>query len=169
MGKCMKLSKHLGGGKLGRRRYYFRFQQIRIAGTSGGIQPAQSGSWNYEKSANPLLNSMCYILLDFNSKIISCDPTISVSRLLSVVGCFVLFADQWVFWFSLADLSPFGSCNSLLKRCNLCEKHKQLWTSNVHCECFIFVVYGSVFTTYRSQQKSEASRKSRADLEGNNF
>jgi len=40
----MKLSKHLGGGKLGLRHYYFRFQQIRIAGTSGGIQPAQSGS-----------------------------------------------------------------------------------------------------------------------------
>ena len=31
----MKLSKHLGGGKLGLRRYYFRFQQIRIAGTIG--------------------------------------------------------------------------------------------------------------------------------------
>jgi len=44
MGKCMKLSKHLGGGKLGLKCYYFRFQQIRIAGTSGGIQPAQSGS-----------------------------------------------------------------------------------------------------------------------------
>ena len=28
----MKLSKTLGGG-----RYYFRFQQIRIAGTSGGV------------------------------------------------------------------------------------------------------------------------------------
>jgi len=40
----MKLSKDLGGGKLGFRRYYFHFQQIRIAGTSGGIQPAQSGS-----------------------------------------------------------------------------------------------------------------------------
>jgi len=40
----MKLSKYLGGGKLGLRRYYFRFQQIRIPGTSGGIQPAQSGS-----------------------------------------------------------------------------------------------------------------------------
>ena len=47
--------------KLGLRRYYFRFQQMRIAGTSGGIQPAQSGSWNYEKSANRLLNCMCYI------------------------------------------------------------------------------------------------------------
>ena len=35
----MKLSKHLDGG-----RYYFRFQQIRIAGTSGGVQLAQSGS-----------------------------------------------------------------------------------------------------------------------------
>ena len=35
MGKCVKLSKHLGGGKLGLRRYYFRFQQIRIAGTIG--------------------------------------------------------------------------------------------------------------------------------------
>jgi len=57
----MKLSKHLGGGKLGLRCYYFRFQQIRIAGTSGGMQPAQSGSWNYEKSANRLLNCMCYI------------------------------------------------------------------------------------------------------------
>jgi len=31
----VKLSKHLGGGKLGLRRYYFRFQQIRIAGTIG--------------------------------------------------------------------------------------------------------------------------------------
>jgi len=40
----MKLSKHLGGGKLGLRRYYFRFQQIRITGTSGDVQPAQSGS-----------------------------------------------------------------------------------------------------------------------------
>jgi len=40
----MKLSKHLGGGKLVLRRYDFRFQQIRKAGTSGGIQPAQSGS-----------------------------------------------------------------------------------------------------------------------------
>jgi len=40
----MKLSKHLGGGKLGLRRNYFCFQQIRITGTSGGIQPAQSGS-----------------------------------------------------------------------------------------------------------------------------
>jgi len=54
---------------------------------------------------------------------------------------------------SVADLWPFGSCNSLLKRRNLCEKHKQLWTSKVHCGCFIFVVYGSVFTTHRSQQK----------------
>jgi len=44
MGKCTNLRKNLGGGKLGLRRYYFRFQQIRIAGTSGGIQPAQSGS-----------------------------------------------------------------------------------------------------------------------------
>jgi len=57
----------------------------------------------------------------------------------------------------------------LLKRRNLCEKHKQLWTSKVYCDCFIFVVYGSVFTTRRSQQKSEASRKSRADLEGNSL
>jgi len=32
-----------------------------------------------------------------------------------------------------------------------------------------FVVYGSAFTTHRSQQKGEASRKSRADLEGNSF
>jgi len=40
----MKLRKHSGGGKLGLRRYYIRFQQIRIAGTSGGIQPAHSGS-----------------------------------------------------------------------------------------------------------------------------
>jgi len=54
----------------------------------------------------------------------------------------------------------------LSKRRNLCEKHKQLWTSKVHCDCFIFVVYGSVFTPHRSQ-KSEASRKSRADLEVN--
>jgi len=74
----MKLSKYLGGGKLGLRRYYFRFQQIRIAGTSGGIQPAQNGSWNYEKSANRLSNCMWNILLDCNWKIISCDPTISV-------------------------------------------------------------------------------------------
>ena len=44
MGKCMKLSKHLGGGKLGLKRYYFRFQQIWIAGSRGGIQPAQSVS-----------------------------------------------------------------------------------------------------------------------------
>jgi len=44
MGKCIKLSKHLGGGELGLRRYYLRFQQRRLAGTSGGIQPAQSGS-----------------------------------------------------------------------------------------------------------------------------
>ena len=44
MGKCMKLSKHLGGGKLCLKSYYFRFQQIRIAGTSGGVQLAQSGS-----------------------------------------------------------------------------------------------------------------------------
>jgi len=29
------------------------------------------------------------------------------------------------------------------------------------------MVYDSVFTTYRSQQKGEASCKSRADLEGN--
>jgi len=56
-----------------------------------------------------------------------------------------------------------------LKRRNLCEKHKQLWTSNVHYDRFIFVVYGSVFTTHRSQQKSEASRKLRAHLEGNSF
>jgi len=41
----------------------------------------------------------------------------------------------------------------LLKRRNLCEKHKQLWTSKVHCDCFIFLVYGSVFATHRSQQK----------------
>ena len=40
----MKLSKHLGGGKLGLGRYYFRFEQIRIAETRGGIQSAQSGS-----------------------------------------------------------------------------------------------------------------------------
>jgi len=40
----MKPGKHLDGDKLGLRRYYFRFQQIRIAGTSGGIQQAQSGS-----------------------------------------------------------------------------------------------------------------------------
>jgi len=40
----MKLSKLLGSGKLGLRRYYFRFQQIPLTGTSGGIQPAQSGS-----------------------------------------------------------------------------------------------------------------------------
>jgi len=40
----MKLSKHFGGGKLCLRRNYFRFQQIRIAGTSGGVQLAQSGS-----------------------------------------------------------------------------------------------------------------------------
>jgi len=52
MGKCMKLSKYFGEGKLGLRRYYFRLQQIRIAGTSVGIQTAQSGSSNYEKSAN---------------------------------------------------------------------------------------------------------------------
>jgi len=38
----MKLSKHLGGGKLGLRRYYFHFQQIPIAGTNGGIQRAQT-------------------------------------------------------------------------------------------------------------------------------
>ena len=44
MGKCMKLSKYLGGGKLGLKRYYFRFQQIWIAGSRGGIQPAQSVS-----------------------------------------------------------------------------------------------------------------------------
>jgi len=56
-----------------------------------------------------------------------------------------------------------------LKRRNLCEKHKQLWTSKVHCDCFISVVYGSVFTTHRSQQKSENSRKTRADLEVNSF
>jgi len=74
-----------------------------------------------------------------------------------------------VFSLSVADLYPFVSCNCLLKRRNLCEKHKQLWTSKAHCDCFIFVVYGSVFTTHRSQQKSEASRKSRADLEGNSF
>jgi len=102
MGKCMKLSKHLGGGKLDLRRDYFRFQQIRIAGTSGGIQPAQNGSWNYEKSASLLLNCMCYILLDFNSKVIACDPTISVIRLFSVVGCFVLFCSPVCFrWVSL--------------------------------------------------------------------
>jgi len=83
----MKLSKHLGGGSLA----YFCFQQIRIAGNSGGVQPAQSCSWNYEKSANWLFNCMCYILLDFNSKIISCDPTILVIRLFSVIACFVLF------------------------------------------------------------------------------
>jgi len=57
----------------------------------------------------------------------------------------------------------------LSKRRNLCEKHKQLWTSKVHCDCFIFVIYGSVFTAHRSQEKSEASRKSRADLEVNSF
>jgi len=51
----------------------------------------------------------------------------------------------------------------LSKRRNLCEKHKQLWISKVHCD------YGSVFTTHRSQQKSEVSRKSRADLEVNSF
>jgi len=34
---------------------------------------------------------MCYILLDFTSKFLSCDPEISVIRLFSVVGCFVLF------------------------------------------------------------------------------
>jgi len=49
------------------------------------------------------------------------------------------------------------------------KKHKQLWTLKVHCDRLIFVVYGSVFTTHRLQQKSEASRKSRADLEGNSF
>jgi len=49
------------------------------------------------------------------------------------------------------------------------KKHKQLWTSKVHYACFIFVVYGSVFATHVSQQKSEASRKSRADLEGKSF
>jgi len=37
------------------------------------------------------INCMCNILLDFNSKIISCDLTISVIRLFSIVGCFVLF------------------------------------------------------------------------------
>ena len=37
----MKLSKHLGGGKLGLRRYYFRFQQIRITGTSADSK----GGW----------------------------------------------------------------------------------------------------------------------------
>jgi len=57
----------------------------------------------------------------------------------------------------------------LSKRRNLWEKHKQLWTSKVHCDCFIFVVNGSAFTTHRSQEKSEASRKSRADLEVNSF
>jgi len=35
----MKLSEHLGRG-----RYYFRFQQIRIAGTSGDVQLAQGSS-----------------------------------------------------------------------------------------------------------------------------
>jgi len=44
-----------------------------------------------------------------------------------------------------------------------------MWTSKVHCDCFIFVVYGPVFTTHRSQQKSEASRKSRTNLEVNSF
>jgi len=34
---------------------------------------------------------------------------------------------------------------------------------------FHFVVYDSVFTTHRSQQKGETSRKSRADLERNSF
>ena len=57
---------------------------------------------NYEKSASLLLNCMCYILLDFNSKIISSDPTISVIRLFSVVGCFVLFCRPVCFrWVSL--------------------------------------------------------------------
>ena len=32
-----------------------------------------------------------------------------------------------------------------------------VWTSNVHCDCFIFLVYGSVFTTHRSQQKVKPS------------
>jgi len=37
---------------------------------------------------------MCYILFDFNSKIISGDPTIAVIRLFSVVGCFVLLTSE---------------------------------------------------------------------------
>jgi len=45
---------------------------------------------------------MCYILLDFNSKIISCYPTISVIRLFSVVGRCVLFCRPVCFrWVSL--------------------------------------------------------------------
>ena len=63
----------------------------------------------------------------------------------------------------VADLQPFGSCNSLLKHHNLLEKHAQLLTSKVHCDCFIFVVYGSVFTMHRSPvvkpPVSEASHK----------
>jgi len=83
----------------------------------------------------------------------------------SEIFCFILQTSE-CFSLSVVDLLPFGSCNSLLKRRKLRQKHKQLWTSKVHSDCFIFVVYGSVFTAHRSQQKSEASRKSRTDLEG---
>ena len=71
--------------------YYFRFQHRRIAGTSGGIQRAQSGSLNYEKSG-------CYIFLDFNSKIISCDPTI--------FSDFFVFCSR-MFWFILQTSECF--------------------------------------------------------------
>jgi len=52
-----------------------------------------------------------------------------------------------------------------LKRRNLCEKHKQLRTSKVHSDCFIFVVYVPCLLRTDHNKISEASRKSRADLE----
>jgi len=44
-----------------------------------------------------------------------------------------------------------------LKRRNLCEKHKQLLTSKVHCDCFIFVVYGTVRTDHNKKVKPPVS------------
>ena len=166
MGKCMKISKHLGGGKLGWR-YNFRFQQIRIGGTSGGIQPAQSGSWNYEKLATLLLNYICYILLDFNSKIISCDPTISVIRLFSVVGCLVLFCRPVCFrWVSLTyDHSVVATVcwNAVtsVKNTSSCGPQKST--------VIVSFLWSRVRCLLRTDHNKKVKPKSRDDLEGNSF
>ena len=78
------------------------------------------------------------------------------------------FADQWVFSLSVADLKPFGSRNSLLKRRNLCGKQAVV---DLKSPPWLFHFCGLRFGVYYAQisTKSEASRKSRADLEGNSF
>jgi len=96
----MKLCKHLVGGELGLSRLLLSFSTDMDSWNQLWYPIGTKRFLNYDKSADRLLKYMCYILVDFNSKIISCDPKISVIR----------FFYCRMFWFILQTSEFFLEC-----------------------------------------------------------